>query len=351
MKIAIVTDTHFGARNDSPIFLKHFCRFFDEIFFPAIDARKISTVFHLGDLMDRRKFVNFATLTATRKHFVAPLKERSISTYIIPGNHDTYFRNTNDVNCIQELFKDDLRLIDRPTTMTFGKTDIAFLPWINEENEEDTLRFVKKANAPILMGHLELKGFEVLRGVEAHEGMDHAIFDKFDAVYSGHYHCKHSKGNIHYLGTPYQITFADLYEPKGFHILDTETRRMEYIKNPLSMFNYIAYDDTANDYLDALPDFSEYRDTFVRVSVKNKTNPLMFDKFVEALTESGVYSINLLQDKDMGFDEDEDGEGGGGDVSADTLTLINAEIDGLKIDNPAKLKAIMRELYAESLQS
>jgi DNA repair exonuclease SbcCD nuclease subunit len=349
MKIAIVTDTHFGARNDSPIFLKYFCRFFDEVFFPAIDARKIDTVFHLGDLMDRRKFVNFATLTATRKHFVEPLKDRGIFTFIIPGNHDTYFRNTNDVNCIQELFRDDMELIDSPTTMEFDGLGISFLPWINEENEEETLRFVSKCKSPILMGHLELKGFEVLRGVEAHEGMDHSLFEKFDAVYSGHYHCKHSKGNIHYLGTPYQITFADLYEPKGFHILDTKTRKVEYIKNPATMFNYIVYDDTKHDYLDEMPDFSAYEDTFVRVMVRNKTNPLMFDRFVESLTANRVFSVNLLQDKDMGFDSEEGEEES--DITADTLSIINAEIDAMKIDNPAKLKTIMRELYTESLQS
>jgi len=189
-----------------------------------------------------------------------------------------------------------------------------------------------------------LMGYEVLRGVQSHEGMSPDVFSRFEAVYSGHYHCKHSKGNIHYLGTPYQITFGDLYEPKGFHILDTETREIEYIQNPHSMFNSVEYDDSKHDYYTELPEFRGYEGTFVRVVVKNKTNPVMFDRFIDKLNESKVHGVNLLQDKDIGIQTDD-----GVDATKDTLTLINAEIDGMKLENPAKLKQILRDLYTESL--
>ena len=247
MKIAIVADTHFGARNDSPVFLHHFFRFFEEVFFPTIDERGIKEVIHLGDLMDRRKFVNFGTLNATRKHFVEPLLSRGIVPHIILGNHDVYFRNTNAVNCVKGLFDTEMNLIDRPRVIDFDGLPLAFVPWITKDNEVECNEFITKCNAPILMGHLELLGYEVQRGIESHEGMSAEPLNRFEAVYSGHYHCKHSKGNVHYLGTPYQITFGDLYEPKGFHILDTATREVEYVKNPLSMFNSIEYDDSKND--------------------------------------------------------------------------------------------------------
>lgn len=346
MKIAIVADTHFGARNDSPVFLHHFCKFFDDVFFPTLDERGITQVIHLGDLMDRRKFVNFGTLNATRKHFVEPLLNRGIVPYIILGNHDVYFRNTNSVNCVRELFDTEMNLIDVPRVVNFDGLPIAMLPWINKENEADSLNFVNTCKSSILMGHLELMGYEVLRGVESHEGMDSAPFSRFEAVYSGHYHCKHTKGNIHYLGTPYQITFGDLYEPKGFHILDTQTREIEYVRNPLSMFNCIEYDDTKNDYFTELPEFGTYGNTFVRVIVKNKNNPLMFDRFIDKLNESKVYGVNLLQDKDLGIQGGEEI-----DASKDTLSLINLEIDNLKIENPVKLKQILRDLYNEALFS
>jgi DNA repair exonuclease SbcCD nuclease subunit len=346
LKIAIITDTHFGARNDSPIFLHHFFKFFEEVFFPTIDRHGIKSVIHLGDLMDRRKFVNFGTLSETRKRFVNPLIDRGIVPHIILGNHDVYFRNTNEVNCVQELFSTEMDLIDQPRIIDFDGLPIAFLPWITKDNEQKCLKFASECKAPILMGHLELMGYEVQRGVASHEGMDAQLFKRFEAVYSGHYHCKHSRENIHYLGTPYQFTFGDLYEPKGFHIFDTRTRELEYIQNPSTIFHSVEYDDTKRDYYTDMPDLSAYKEGFVRVVVRGKSNPVMFDRFVEKLNDAKVYGVNILQDKDLGVDSEDQV-----DASKDTLTLINAEIDGLKVDNPAKLKQIMRDLYNESLFS
>ena len=59
MKIAVLNDTHWGARNDSPAFVNYFNRFYDEIFFPYLQENNIKTVIHLGDVVDRRKFINF----------------------------------------------------------------------------------------------------------------------------------------------------------------------------------------------------------------------------------------------------------------------------------------------------
>ena len=61
MKIALLNDTHFGARNDSPAFLDYFMRFYNEIFFPYLKDNNIKTLIHLGDVVDRRKFINFKT--------------------------------------------------------------------------------------------------------------------------------------------------------------------------------------------------------------------------------------------------------------------------------------------------
>ena len=36
MKIALLNDTHFGARNDSNIFDEYFYKFYDNIFFPYL---------------------------------------------------------------------------------------------------------------------------------------------------------------------------------------------------------------------------------------------------------------------------------------------------------------------------
>ena len=58
MKIALITDTHFGARNDSLLFLDFFRKFYENIFFPTLKERGIKEIIHLGDVVDRRKFIN-----------------------------------------------------------------------------------------------------------------------------------------------------------------------------------------------------------------------------------------------------------------------------------------------------
>ena len=77
MKIALLTDTHFGARNDSPAFSKYFFKFYDEVFFPYLKENNITTLIHLGDIVDRRKFINFKTSHDFRKNFMMRLFRNS----------------------------------------------------------------------------------------------------------------------------------------------------------------------------------------------------------------------------------------------------------------------------------
>ena len=98
MKIALINDTHFGARGDSQLFFDYFMKFFDEVFFPYLKENNIDTIIHAGDFMDRRKFVNFNILIQVRNKFIKHLKENDIKMHCILGNHDVYYRNTNDVN-------------------------------------------------------------------------------------------------------------------------------------------------------------------------------------------------------------------------------------------------------------
>ena len=85
MKIALITDTHFGVRSDNPLFLEYFDKFLDGVFFPELKRRGIKHIVHLGDLFDRRKYVNFNTLTWSRS-FMDRTKDYSID--LIIGNHD-----------------------------------------------------------------------------------------------------------------------------------------------------------------------------------------------------------------------------------------------------------------------
>ena len=103
MKIALITDTHFGARNDNLAFNEYFYKFWENTFFPYLDEHKIDTIIHLGDLMDRRKFVSYKIAKDLRERFILPIASRGIKMHIMAGNHDTYYKNTNEINSLYEL--------------------------------------------------------------------------------------------------------------------------------------------------------------------------------------------------------------------------------------------------------
>ena len=297
MKIALINDTHFGARGDSQLFFDYFMKFFDEVFFPYIEENDIKTVIHAGDLMDRRKFVNFNILNQIRTRFIDRIKEMGIDFHCILGNHDVYYRNTNTINSIKELFGNDLILHENPTVINVGELDIALLPWINKENESDSIEFIKTAAAPLLIGHLELKGYDVMRGVKYDGGMESSIFSRYEQVLTGHFHCRQEHGNIYYLGTQYQITFSDLNETKGFHVLDTETRELEFIKNPYKMFHTLAYNDEAGPIdVDEMKVPVHFKDSYIKLYVEKKKHPYTFDRFMDKLYESGVAKITIVEE-------------------------------------------------------
>ena len=345
MKVAVVTDTHFGVKNDSPLFLDEFLSFFEKQFFPYVLENNITTVLHLGDLLDRRKFVNFYTLSQVRDRFMSFFEKNNISLHIILGNHDTFYRNTSDINSMTELFGNykSVYIYKNPVIVDIDGLSVGLVPWINESNADLAIKFINDARVPILMGHFEINGFQVVSGVKHEHGLESSLFDKFDSVYSGHFHIKQQGKNISYLGTPYQITFSDAYDVKGFHIFDTEDQSMTFIPNERKMFYVLSYDDKTEDPLKYL-DVAKYKNCYVKIIVLNKTKPYTYDRFVESIYSAGPTSVTFIEEVIEISKEDIV------DTTEDTVTIINNEIDGMEeVDDKSKLKKIIQELYMESL--
>jgi DNA repair exonuclease SbcCD nuclease subunit len=350
MKIALITDTHWGARGDSPAFAEYFNRFYYEHFFPYLAANGISSIFHLGDIVDRRKYINFVTARHLRK-FVEHCDTSGIRLDVIIGNHDTSFKNTNDVNSMRELFEHstyDIHYYSDPGVVNIGGTDIAVLPWICSGNYEESMEFINKTNAQILFGHLELAGFEMYKGAINDHGFDSKIFDKFDVVCSGHFHHKSTRGNINYLGAPYEMSWSDYNDPRGFHVFDTETRELTYIRNPLTMFNKIHYHDqdkTLDEIMDM--DFDHYAGSYVKLIVHTKTNPYWFDMFVDKIEKAGVLDLQVVDDNlNLQLEDD-------GDIvseAEDTLTVLNKVVEQVesRVDKKV-LYNFLSSLYNEAL--
>jgi len=350
MKTAIITDQHFGARNDSLHFLDFYEKFYSETFFPRLEKEKIDTVLILGDTFDRRKYVNFYTLQRAKKMFFDVLAEKDIKVYMLVGNHDTYYKNTNEVNSPELLLMDEydnITIISEPQHIIVGGIDIAMMPWICPENYEASMKLLKDSTATVCMGHFEITGFQMYRGAPSHDGLMADTFSKFDAVFSGHYHHKSSRGNIHYLGNPYELTWQDYDDARGFHIFDTKTLKRTFVKNPNTIFKRIVYDDK-KDTIDVINklDVTGYKNTYVKVIVANKTNPYLFDTFINRLYEVGLIDLTIVEDAaDLESEDDDDV-----DQTEDTTTILNKYVDNLTTDlKKDKIKVLLRELYVEAL--
>lgn len=346
MKIAIITDQHFGARNDSLTFLDFYQKFYDNTFFPVLDENGIDTVLILGDTFDRRKYVNFYSLQRAKEMFFDKLADRGIRVHMLAGNHDTYYKNTNDVNSPELLLTEygNINVISKPETIVIDGTSICMMPWICPDNYQASIDQMANTNADICMGHFEIAGFAMYRGMESHDGLSKDLFNKFDLVFSGHYHHRSSDKHIHYLGNPYELTWQDFNDPRGFHLFDLSTRELGFIQNPYTMFSRIEYDDKDREVLDL--NALDLKDKYVKLVVVNKTDYYKFDKFIQSLYTKGCHEIKIVED----LSEFEDGEVGEEINLEDTLSVLSNYIDSIETDvDKEQVKTFMKSLYTEAV--
>lgn len=350
MKIALITDIHFGARNDNKKIADFQEKFYKNVFFPYLDEHNIDTVVDLGDTFDRRKFINFVSLDRAKKMFFDPLAERNITVHALVGNHDSFYKNTLEINSMDLLAGsyNNINIISSPQTVNFNGLDILMLPWICSSNEKEIFEMCAETTSQVVFGHLELSGYQMYRGQSIYHGMDDKWLKKFDVVCTGHYHTKSTTGNIHYLGCPYEMTWADYDDQKGFHIFDTDTRELTFISNPYSMFYKIHYNDTDITAADVVTlDMSMYKDCFVKVIIKNKTNAYCFDMFIEKLEKAEPLHVQVVEDH-LNLNLDNDNEII--EEAEDTLTILNNYIQQLEtVGDKTAISNIMRELYTEAL--
>lgn len=351
-KVALLCDLHLGVRNDNPVFYEYFKKSFDW-FFDYLDKNNIKDCIVLGDVVDRRKYINILTAKRLKDDFLKPLDDRGIQTHIIPGNHDCYFKNTNEVNILDELIADrytNIKVYSTPQEIEIDGCDFFLLPWITKSNEVESIEAIKNTKARICCAHLELDGFEMQKGMISDHGWNTERFGSFDYVFTGHYHHRSSRDPIHYIGAFCEHIWSDYNDPRGFVVFDTESRDTVFHRNPFRIFHMVAYDDVKNpDILEKInaTDYSKYKDCYVKVVCVNKTNPYNFDMLLDKLYQAQAADISIIEDVNSFIDNNVDDLV---DEAQDTLTILDNFINGLTLPiEPDKMKTYMREIYTEAL--
>ena len=344
MKVAIITDQHFGFKKGSKLYHDYFLKFYEETFFPTLEREGITTVLDLGDTFDNRKGIDSYSLDWAKKHYFDPLHLRGISVVSIVGNHTAYYKNTNELNTIDLLLReyDNITILSECQELKVGNLDILFIPWINIENEIETYKKIKESKCKVAMGHLELNGFVATHGHLMEHGADFEIYNKFKQVFSGHYHTRSNNGTIYYLGNPYEMFWNDVNDKRGFHIYDTETLKLKTINNPFQLYKVINYNDTPRQ----LTNFTEYTDKIVKVVVRQKTNEKEYNRFMQALDKARPVDVKIVERTDHLAVADEFI-----DQTEDTMTLLTKYIDELDTDlDTIIIKKEISETYTEALE-
>ena len=340
MKILLITDQHFGVRNDNEHFINHYKKFYGQVVIPFIKASGIKEIISLGDTFDRRRYINFHSLDEAKEMWFDQLIKLGCNHTMLIGNHDIYYKNTLKVNAPHEILGEyNFDVIDKPTTKSYDGTDILMLPWICDDNKSEVFEAVQRSKAPVLMGHLELNGFEAHPGHIMESGMDGTFFNKFKRVFSGHYHQKSTKGNISYLGNPYQLYWNDYGCKRGFHVFDTSTLKTTFYRNPFDIFYKLYYNNGVS-----IPESKDLKGSFVKLIVEEKGDYQKFDYAVKQLQNIGLGDLKIVEDLSAELEcSDSTME------TEDTMTLLESYIDEieLKVDK-SNVKSVMRSLYVEA---
>ena len=345
MLIAILTDIHFDVRGGSQFFLDRYNDFFENQFFPYMLEHKITTLLIGGDTWESRKHINVNSMYHAKRMFFEKLEEHGIETISILGNHDVVYKNTNHVHSMEfvEDTYSNFRTIYDTDIVDFDGCPIGFVSWINKENFDERLKFIQTAQCDYLLGHFEINGFEMTKGHACENGLKASVFKNYAEVWSGHFHIRSKKGNIRYLGNPFQTNRGDIGYSRGFHVFDTDTKELDFIENEYNIYESIFYKDDTNikEF-----DFSYYKDKIVIVYVESllDANTDILNIFMDKLNHV-AYKVEVEETKRIVVDNiDVD------DVDIKSHTEIIADyVDNVMEEEVqrSKVKQIMIERYAE----
>jgi len=345
MNIGCITDTHISFKNSNQIFHNYFQKFYENVFFPELIERNIKTVIHLGDAFDNRKGIDYWGLRWAQEHVYDRFKSLGITVYQICGNHDTQLKSTNQHNAIDTLLRDydNVIPITKPSTYIIDGVEIFFIPWICKDNQEETFRLMQATEAKLAFGHLEVSGFTLFPGQICTTGLDGNLFNKFDRVFSGHFHTRSNNGKLHYLGNPYQMFWGDVNDERGFNIFNLRTYDLEFIKNPHELYKKVHYSDSAiEDY-----DSAELSGKYLKLVVNKKTNESQYNSLVSKLLELDIIDLKIVNTET--YDDTEV------DISEieieDTLSILHKYIDNSDFSlNKEFVKKVILDVYKEALE-
>lgn len=287
MKVALITDTHWGKNRNNEYLIAETEKFMINQVFPEMKRQGINKMVHLGDINDNRINIGIKSISSLKSCFMRLCRENNIELEYIIGNHDCLYSTTNSVNSPKLIFEGfDFNIYSEPTEVMLGDAKVLFLPWINPENAERSYKMIEETDAKYCFGHLEIAGFK--HGGTISKGLSMSVFSKFDLVCSGHFHGRQKIGNIYYIGNHMPLDFGEVDNDCGFHIFDTETGSLEFIPNE-EYRHFIKM-----NYIDGMSVPNNMEGKSIRLYHGVKESETEFEKFVKGLQNTKPYDLELI---------------------------------------------------------
>lgn len=339
MKVVIIGDMHRGVRGNDRHMEAFQFNWFEGVL-KYMKANELTQIIQVGDVWDKRKATDTYILERTVQMFERA-SDRGITVHKIVGNHDIYFRDSNDItpdNVLLRILGPNYRVYRNASIASIGGHQVLMCGWMNKENTEETLKLIDRCsndpNTKYCFGHFEPRDMAMYRGIVAKEGLDPSIFAGFDRVVMGHYHTVSRYMNIDCVGSPYHLTWADYGDDRGFFVLDLDTNEMEFIKNDPSQSMFLEFEyDPDTKYSPEM--FTGGDGMSARILINDKPNKKHFKAFVELLEQAPFRDYRIIDNVEVSVKVD--------DVApidttklADTNSIINAYVQGTSLDDDTK---------------
>lgn len=279
MKTILITDTHYGVKNNSNTWCNYQLKFIDDTIIPLIQQLSKNDdvrVIHCGDVFDSR--AAYSLLIANR----VVTKYREIASlcpiYIVAGNHDFYSPISDDYCTIPLLFRDIENIqyyIQNIETSNYNELFVPYYTFL----DKDALKTAIQTHHP--------------KAIYTHADLDHLPDEEYKqilqgvSVISGHIHTPNFKDNFFTLGSTYALTFADTNSPRGLYVVDTDDyANMKFIENTSSIKFWRLYDNQIFNY-----NFTIGTDDYIEIYINKKF--LIEDEFIKKLKDLSTKYRNI----------------------------------------------------------
>lgn len=299
-KVFILGDLHLGIRNNSlewsdiqSDFLINY--FLNKIEEEGFDPEKDILV-QVGDWNHVRESTNVRIYKLSLAIADAFTKKFKRGVYVILGNHDVYYKDRTDTHSLEGFDKiyNNFHIFEKPEVLQINSHKFLMLPWI--ENLEALKNTVSSnRSCKYVFCHADFKGFNLNKVTKLEHGLEKEDVSEFKRIYSGHIHIRQQKGNVLYVGTPYEMDRGDRGNTKGFYVLDVSGEEVteKFVENTISP-KYVKHD--ISDLLPLTPDKIKelFNNNFVDISIEsNLSKKFPFSQFTDFVKGFGHRRLEL----------------------------------------------------------